>query len=404
MAGNNSGSHYKKDNSANSNAKQNRRRTNKDYQDSYNYNTNPKRNSAGQIDRFEDISSYSSPRKRTSTGGTNKSRKPKKRRTGRTILAVILVLILSVAVLMVYMLSGLTRVSIDESNLGIMSTATHDSRVKNIALFGVDSRETDSNEGRSDSIIVLTVDNVHNKIKMTSILRDSEVYIEGHGNEKITHAYIYGGYELAVKTINSNFNLDITDFATVNFSQMASIVDAFGGIDIEMSETDITQTNENLYSLMYEEIHDNLEQTISESDIIQDTSAGVHHLNGNQAVAYARDRSQGDGTRAAHQQNVLSALAASAKKMNILQYAKLVRTIAPLTTTSIGASDVVGIAPILVKGFEIETLTIPGQTENATGAKNSNGLWVWQYDLDAASRHINSFIYEENSSYYYDYN
>ena len=95
--------------------------------------------------------------------------------------------------------------------------------------------------------MILTVDNKHQKLKLTSILRDSEVTIDGerfngeyiHYTDKINAAYNLGGPELAIRTLNQNFGLDIRDYVTVNFANMAAIVDAFGGVDITMTADEV---------------------------------------------------------------------------------------------------------------------------------------------------------------------
>ena len=120
-----------------------------------------------------------------------------------------------------------------------------DSKITNIALFGLDARENED-VGRSDALMILTIDQRHGKLKITSILRDSEVNIDGYGSDKITHAYAYGGPELAIKTLNQNYNLDIEDYVTVNFIQMAEIVDAFGGVEINVTDDEMTEINNNL--------------------------------------------------------------------------------------------------------------------------------------------------------------
>ena len=215
-------------------------------QDNYYYEAPPRGWKEG--DAFQDISSYSSPAKRRAdqkameeqrrsaqrSGGRRpqksssqdiysnsrpvKKGRPKRWGVGKTIVALVLVLVIAVGGSVAYMLSGLTMTSIPKSDsaLGIQAGAMSDAQITNIALFGLDSRE-DGNTGRSDVVMVLSVDRRHHALKLTSILRDSEVSIEGYGYDKITHAYAYGGPELAIKTLNQNFNLDIRNYVTVNF-------------------------------------------------------------------------------------------------------------------------------------------------------------------------------------------
>ena len=104
----------------------------------------------------------------------------------------------------------------------------------NIVVFGVDSRANALQENtRSDSIILVSINNKTHNVKLTSIFRDTYTRIDGHGYTKINHAYSYGGPDLAVNTINQNFDLDVQDFITVNFSALSNVIDALGGIRSE---------------------------------------------------------------------------------------------------------------------------------------------------------------------------
>ena len=124
---------------------------------------------------------------------------------------------------------------INEDNLAVSAASQqYADKVTNIALFGVDSRAGEGS--RSDAMMILSVDSKRGCIKLSSLMRDAYVAVDGHGQTKLCHAYAYGGPELAVKTINQNFQMDIREYATVNFTQMADIVDAVGGVELEVSE------------------------------------------------------------------------------------------------------------------------------------------------------------------------
>ena len=106
---------------------------------------------------------------------------------------------------------------------------------RNIAIFGVDSRDDNLDKGnRSDCIIIASLNNKTKEVKLVSVYRDTYVQIEGHGLDKITHAYSYGSAPLAISTLNTNFDLNIKEFVTVNFDVVAEAVDKLGGITIDI--------------------------------------------------------------------------------------------------------------------------------------------------------------------------
>lgn len=367
-------------------------------------------------DGFEDVSSYSSSQeKRRDSRELERQRKPRRRRRRAIVIAVIVFLVIVAAVIgflwwyvQGYVLKDLTvntDFTKDREELGFNEEVVmNDAQVKNIALLGVDSRFAD-NSGRSDVVMIITVDNRHNKIKMTSILRDSDVSIrmvDEDGNyyyfdDKITHAFAYGGETLSVQTINRNFFLNITDYVTVNFEQTAGIVDAFGGVDVELSSAEIYEINENLYNLRREVANLGGYTDIDDSDYLSDDGPGMYHLNGNQAVAYARIRhlEGGDNMRASRQQNVLISLLNSVRGKSKLEYPEMIRQIMPMCETSLTLDDILEMVPIMLTDFTIETLSVPGEEENAYGAFNDRGAWVYLYDLQQAAAHVNRFIYEE---------
>ena len=295
-----------------------------------------------------------------------------------------LILLALIAFATVYGIYNSFRTDINEDNLGISSEIQDkygDSDIFNVALFGVDTRDEDSFSGRSDSIIIVSVDKNNNIVKLTSILRDSYVAIEGHKNQKITHAYAFGGAELAIKTINQNFGMNITDYATINFYKLADAIDILGGIDIEVTEAERKHLND---------IGDDENPDFSYLD-----EAGTVHLNGEQAVVYARLRKiDSDVARSNRQRKVIEALIVQAKKVSPAKYAEMVRTMMSLCETSLSFSEIMSFAPMITKDITIQTLTIPGDEENAIGGMY-DGAWVWRYDLSEATQHIHEFIYGE---------
>ena len=310
-----------------------------------------------------------------------------------------------------------------------------DKSIKNIALFGVDARNTEFT-GRSDVIMILSVDNRHGKIKMTSILRDSELLIEGEGTSgyvsyvnKINAAYADGGPELAIRTLNQNFGLDIRDYVTINFANMAAIVDAFGGVDITMTAEEVSALNDNLWALQQEvEEQKELDQQngtydeqsysdIGYEDFIPSLDGtvqlvygeyqdGTYHLNGNQAVAYGRIRYVGsDYARVERQQNVFSALVAKVGGMGLTDYAKLAQELMPYCETSLNLDDILAMTPILFTNFTMSSISVPNAEYETDlfDQQDSSGTYHMIYDPTGAAQRISAFIYEEDSPYWEEY-
>lgn len=210
----------------------------------------------------------------------------------------------------------------------------------NIALFGVDSRENDLTKNtRSDSIIIASINKLTHKLKLVSVYRDTLCYIPDHGYTKINHSYAYGGPKLAIETLNRNFDLNITDYITVNFSALTDVVDALGGISIDITEDELKEVNR--YAKDVARIN-NKEWTPIES-------AGSNVLTGVQATGYSRVRytSGGDFTRAQRQRTVINAIIDKAKKSSPAALMDVVNNVLPEVSTSLGPVEFAGLVSFL---------------------------------------------------------
>ena len=318
-----------------------------------------------------------------------KKRKNKKRRALKIILVILIIVLILLAGAFgaaFYLLGNLNTVEFtdDAEELGVDETSSVDT-ITNIALFGVDTRDFSKDTGLSDAIMVLTVDQGANKIKMTSILRDSKVPIEGHGETKINHAYSYGGPSLAIKTLNQNFNLDIKEYVTVNFEQLADIVDAVGGVELNLTPLEVTKANELVNKFF------------PGDPLIQ--GSGDLVLTGTQAVSYARIRYiDSDNMRASRQQNVMRAVFSKLTTMSKSDYPGFIHQFLGIVETSLGYSDLISLSSIMMNDFTIETNTIPDAEYETDlwGGIDTNGAWVWKYNIDNAARRIHNIIYGES--------
>lgn len=301
------------------------------------------------------------------------------------VYAVLVLLVLCLAVFgVVYGVYSGFHNKIDEGELGISSEIADkygDTDIFNVALFGLDTRDEDSFTGRSDSIIIVSIDRKNNTVKLSSILRDSYVAIDGHKNQKICHAYAFGGAQLAVKTLNQNFNMNITDYVSINFAKLGKAIDMLGGIDIEVTEA--------------ERVHLN--------DIGDDENPNFHyleqsgqvHLTGEQAVVYARLRKiDSDVARSNRQKRVIEALLVQARKVSPSKYSELLKQGMSLCETSLSFSEIMSFAPMIKADLDITMTNIPGDEDNAIGGIY-DGAWVWRYDLQKASERLHLFIYGE---------
>ena len=171
---------------------------------------------------------------------------------------------------------------------------------QNIALFGVDSREQDllGGDNRSDTIMICSINKKTGKIKLVSVYRDTLLDIGGGEFRKCNAAYAYGGPQQAIAMLNSNLDLNITDFVTVGFEGLADTIDALGGIDLEITDEEMEYMNSYMED-MYDELGIDYEEV---------TDSGMQHLSGIQATAYCRIRyTEGDDfKRAQRQRTVLS--------------------------------------------------------------------------------------------------
>ena len=204
------------------------------------------------------------------------------------ITSICLLLVVSILATVVFTVFDYNYNKITENPDDLGFTDVIDDKIINIALFGIDTRDIDSFEGLSDSIMILSLNTETKTVKIISIMRDTLISMEQNGKtiyNKINSAYLKGGPVLAIKTINSNFGLDISEYATVNFFGMAEIIDAVGGVDVELTKSEISGKNDINFCLT--EICEALGKNPKQYMI---HSAGKKHLNGIQAVAYSRIR------------------------------------------------------------------------------------------------------------------
>lgn len=274
------------------------------------------------------------------------------------------------------------KTTLDSDKLGIVKK--DNTKVKNIALFGIDAVEGEL--GRSDSIMIISMDDKHKNVKISSLVRDSYVDIEGHGEDKLNHAYAFGGPELAIKTINQNFQLNVDDFVAVNFSTLPKIIDMVGGVEVEVYEDEVNNINDY--------IQDNNYRNNTNSSGID--GAGVQTLNGTQALAYCRIRytEGGDIRRTERQRTVISSLMKKASELSVTEYPKLLNELLPMVETSLSNSEIVKLAS---KGLgminnEIGQKVFP--SEELSKSEIIDKIYYLTFDKDETAKELHEYIYE----------
>ena len=288
------------------------------------------------------------------------------------------------------------EITSDSQELGVNEKENED-KIVNIALFGIDTTNPNSFKGRSDSIMILSINKTTAQIKLISVLRDSLVPID-HGTwtdlAKVNSAYASGGPETAIKTLNKSFGLDISEYATVNFYGMADIIDTMGGVEVPVTDAEVSLLNSGVKEHCRNMGINSSSHTISKS--------GIQRLNGIQAVAYSRIRyaPNAEGTandygRTDRQRYVLSQLFNSVKSKSKTEYVTLIKALSPCCETSLSYSEIFSLAiDVLLKKPTFKESRVPDANYIMTAPTTDLGA-VAYYDLNFAANLIHAFIYED---------
>lgn len=244
------------------------------------------------------------------------------------------------------------------------------SGITNIALYGVDAPE--GMFGRSDTIMILTIDTVHDKIKLTSIVRDSYVYIPGKGMDKITHAYAYGGAQLALRTLNANFQLGIKDFITVNFTTLPKIIDILGGVPIKVTSAEASRVS-------------GLK------------GGGTYTLSGKQALEFSRIRAiDNDFERSRRQRDIMNAVFSKMLSTSPTSYPRILSQIFPLLKTSMSSGSMIRLAGTVASNgiSRVEQMRFP-QASLSSG-QTINSRYYYVFNRSQTLYNINNYIFNDS--------
>lgn len=273
-----------------------------------------------------------------------------------------------------------------------------DSKVLNVMLFGEDNHGSDEH-GRSDTMIMLSIDNRHKKLKLTSFQRDTYVYIPGHDYDKINSSYTLGGAKLSIQTIEANFGIKVDRYAVVDFDSFKKIIDTLGGVDIELSQDEIDYINYQMYK----------NKQVDSPKTITD-SPGVVHLNGQEALWYARNRglSKGedgneigidgdDWDRTSRQRKLLETIFDSMRNADIGQIVSIVSSVGPLITTNLKKDEITALVTraLTYLDYDVEQYYIPEEGLWYYDDNTPSGSVIRISDMEAQRRKFAEFVYEE---------
>lgn len=265
------------------------------------------------------------------------------------------------------------------SQSAIAAYVSHSDETKNILLVGYDIDENDIS--RSDSMIILTLDHEHQKIKMTSLMRDMYVQIPGHGKHKLNAAFVYGGPELLLETIYANFGLQIDNYVCVDYAAFVDVVDYIGGVQVDIEEIELEQFNKYVRGGQKNKLDE----------------AGSYIFNGQQALSYCRIRKVGtDTARTARQREVLGKIMQRCSRLSLFKLEHLLSITAPAVTTNLTQAQIFQLAAegLDSMDYDMQGMRIP--VDGAWWDENIGGTWYVAIDLNANARYLHDFIYGDD--------
>lgn len=325
-------------------------------------------------------------------GGRQQPRETKQRKKHRGLrrfLTAVMVLLLAVTGLWYLTISHLyDKVEYAPTEI-LADEPMKEEGVTNILLIGNDSR-AGGGDGRSDAMILVSISNQTKTIYLTSLLRDMYVEIPGHESNRLNAAYSFGGPELLLKTIKQNLDIEVNRYVQVNFQAFANLIDAVGGVELELTNEEVQLVN------AYLNEYNMLENRPMDTDYLPTDASGLLHLNGPQALAYSRNRCIGsDFGRTERQRKILEAVFHQLPSSVLTNLDDMIDGILPNLTTNISKNECYALsldAPKLLT-YELVQASIPiaGSYQNVTIRKMS----VLQVDFEKNREFIRTRIYGE---------
>lgn len=306
----------------------------------------------------------------------------------------------------------------------------NDPMVLNVMIFGEDKREAGAEHGRSDTMLLLSVDNRRGKLKITSFMRDMLVTIpetddagQPIGRNKLNAAYTLGGPALSVKTIETNFGIEIDRYAIVNFDSFREIIDVLGGIDLELTQEEIDYINWQTYiNKESDERYELKDEAPPASEDDEDEPTVKVHLEGRQALWYARNRGYEDENhpefavkgddfdRTSRQRTLMNQVLKDFKKANLTQIVQIVSEIGPMIETNLKTDEITMLVSnsLTYLGYDSDEFRVPTDDnytyrwydpytdEISTDSFVNAQSVILVPDWEAARLSLAEFIYEDS--------
>lgn len=324
---------------------------------------------------------------RTYSGGTSSRRRKKKKKNGcaAAMIAAAAVLIAAVAVF-----AGVFHLFTSRTNYKQVDTTSYVDQsvevkaapnVENIMLIGADKNPEDGTIGRSDTMLLMSIDNVHKKIRLVSFMRDIYLNIPTVGYSRLNATFSSGGAALTMQTIQNYFGVEINKYVQVDFDSFSEIIDKMGGVDVEIADYEAEFiNNEGQYT----------------------ATVGMNHLNGFEALCFARMRHlDSDFARTGRQREVIIAILDKFKSCSTTQKTKMLYDYLPMVTHNFSDSDILSNLSVLssLSDYQVETLRIPADGTAQDIYAEIDGVpgnEVLDIDFAENSKLLKDFLYNNN--------
>lgn len=272
--------------------------------------------------------------------------------------------------------SSIEPISLDFDSGRLLS----DPMVLNVLLLGSDSYSA-GDDGRTDTIMLMSIDNRHKKLKVTSFLRDLWVKIPGYGENRLNAAYAIGGPKLTIETIERNFGISIDRYAVADFPGFEAIVNRLGGIELELTDDECEYLNTHC------------------DDPNKLYGAGLKKLSGTQALNHARNRDSimSDFDRTTRQRDVVTAIVSKLKGANLAQITGIISDVGPMITTNLKKNEIAALAKnsLTYINYPMEEFSLP-ELDNFSDEIIEEAWVLALSDMHRARLELAQFIFEES--------